>query len=175
MHHTPSTNNVLYSAPSIRDLPMRMPRRRASRSSLSSLANCSSSSQRQSEHAACAAQSSPESSSKCLDSCLKELLFSDFRLQNKKEVSISSVSTAATVATEDDEDNQRVVRFAPVTLTASIMCLQNYTPTEVEACWYTRSELDHLRHKTSRKLRRRSFCPQHPAPLNKEEDRRWSA
>ena len=156
-----------------RDVPMTMPRRRASRTSLTSLVKShqqllSSSS----KPSTCPVLYSPTSSMHCLDNCNTDILLSNNSFHLTEQTSDESAAVLA-VATVGD-DKQGGVRFVPSSKNAIVTCmgLCDYTPDEVEACWYSRDDIKSMRHKRKRRL----YIGRDPrCPLLKREDKRWSA
>ena len=78
-----------------------------------------------------------------------------FRLSfelSSSDLTLASVESFAT----DDNDEERGVRFAPSSTTSIItgMCLEDYTAKEIDACWYSREDIRHMRKEDSQKKNR---------------------
>lgn len=168
-NHPYSAVDTVYSAKSSRDVPLTLPRRVTSSSQFTSTTCC----QRQqlsysSNHSVCSVLYSPKLS---MASGSKEILQIDFQLNGSS--CSCSVSSAAT--TENDGQNERRVHFAKgptTTMVISSMCLQDYTPKELEACWYTRGDIKLSLHRAKRNACKRRGSR---SPLLYREGDRWSA
>ena len=70
-------------------------------------------------------------------------LFLSAELINSSEFTLACLDE-----TENDEEDKQEgtkVRFAPCPTTISIMGLDDYTPKEVKACWYSQRDVDNFR------------------------------
>ena len=92
---------------------------------------------------------SPESSIQCIDSYIKDALrnsssslYLSFELSSDFEVESVDESSAV-------DDRETGVRFAASCTTSTIMCLEEYTSEEINACWYDREEIQRMREKNA--------------------------
>lgn len=71
---------------------------------------------------------------------------------------------------EEEEKEERGVRFAPSPSTITVLGLDDYTPEEVEACWYSRRDVDNFRRLDYISNSRKALS----FPLSRREDKRWN-
>ncbi|CAJ1962092.1 unnamed protein product [Cylindrotheca closterium] len=168
----------MQSSTCCRDMPMAMPTRKPSISSLPRLVKPLSkflSSSRRSF--------SSDLSLRCLDGGYEagdlKPSSSSFHLASSDELSLFSFATAVVIEADDEEEEERGVRFAPqpTTATFTCLCLDDYTPDELEACWFSLDDIRYMREKRKRKRARKLFTKKNKrlqGKILKREDTRWS-
>ena len=170
MYPSAETMNKSCQAPhDSRDKAMTMPRRRPSDSSQSSVLHMlqhqllSSSSENQSTYPL---QFLPELSFNDFDSCIVSTssgsLLCEHWLQSSSDFTVAIIETA-------EKEDERRVRFAPLPTTDIIivMGISDFTAQEVEDCWYSRGDLEHMGGQREKEVIR---CPK-----KEGGDRRWVA
>ncbi|KAL3939187.1 MAG: hypothetical protein SGBAC_006045 [Bacillariaceae sp.] len=98
---------------------------------------------------------------------------------SSNDLSFSFATTVVFETPEDEGEEERRARFAPspTTMTTAGLCLDDYTPEELEACWYSRDDIQYMRAKRKRKQARKIFKKKSKRlqrKILKREDTRWN-